>query len=418
MKRIIPLILGLCSTATVHAEVWRVTSDGSGDFTEISAAVATAAAGDTIEVSSGSYFFGVTLVGKGLNLVAAAGERVLVRSLAIDHVPAGQGVLVRGFDVGPHAFGDSGRPGLTVTDCDGLVWLEDCAFAGADAVAGIVSTTPGGTGAEFVRSGQIVASRCAFTAGAGARDNPPYVFDPSDGGHGISGIDSTLHLFGCTASGGDGASRFRAPGYGTVGGDGVRVQGGTVFLDGCSAVGGRGGNGSEVIPTAGQYAGGDGLRLTAGASGRSRDGGYAGGPAGTNGGLPGGPDGVAINSGGGTIVTLAHGHRSLAATLPTPEETTVDFAYEGATGDLLLCYVSLDAAPLAVNLGTWTPQFPFGPFLLGPVTSPGGDLAVSFAVPDLGLQPDEAVPLYLQAIVAFSGSLTACGPTSMLVTDG
>ena len=74
MRRSAPIIAALLSPGSALAATYTVATDGSGDFSTLSAAIAAAKSGDRVEVAAGTYTETISFAGKDLELVGVAGS--------------------------------------------------------------------------------------------------------------------------------------------------------------------------------------------------------------------------------------------------------------------------------------------------------------------------------------------------------
>lgn len=184
------------------ASVIVVDDSGGADFTQVSAAVAAAADGDTILVKAGTYDTPYTIQSKSLTIVAELGATVAVQSIFTGPVLSivrllrpHQRVVIRGLD-GP----------LALVENAGSVRVEDgrlrgvtgqCIFPGAG--------LPGGAGAMVSNCASVAFARCELTGGDGAQLFIPGVFDCcTAGGPGLSAAGSSIALYQTTLAGGPG----------------------------------------------------------------------------------------------------------------------------------------------------------------------------------------------------------------------
>lgn len=110
----LPLILMVTCALASAQQVIRVSRDGTGNFTEVSAAVAAAAPGDTLIVETGFYDFGV--IEKGLRIVGMPGAQLDVAM--VTSIPSNQVFTLSG-------FAQVRGLGLRIYDNQGMVHLQD-----------------------------------------------------------------------------------------------------------------------------------------------------------------------------------------------------------------------------------------------------------------------------------------------------
>lgn len=262
------VLLGLLQTTWV---VDAAAGPGS-NFTDLPAAIAAAAPGDTILVLPGTYS-AFALAGKGVAIRGAGRGITIVNgpSNTVGATPAGFTDLLSGMTLHGGLNAQVGAV-LTLTDCEiigtsgvnggylGLyahacqVFALRCSFRGGDAIgppSPFTATMSGGHGA-YVSSTRFAASECTFVGG----DVPNPGGGPSYAGGG-AWLDSstTARLNACSLTGGS------TSGWG-IAGDGAYVRTDTrVDVDGGPAnVIARG---SGLIP--GGPLGGNAIRVEAGA---------------------------------------------------------------------------------------------------------------------------------------------------------
>src|SRR5262245_32742535 len=171
----LPVALTLLAAPLLHAGVIVVDSEGGGDFTTVSAAVAAAADGDTILVHAGTYVEAgaVVIDGKPLTIVANWFDPTFGPSVKI-------------------------RPGLVVRNLspNEFVILENLDVVGATGTASAAATA----GLTLLNNNSHVrVQACYFTGGNGGSNAFP---------HGAPGVDVqnsySTALTGCRLSGGEG----------------------------------------------------------------------------------------------------------------------------------------------------------------------------------------------------------------------
>lgn len=148
------LLLLLLPTSLSHAATWTVSSSGNGDFSRIQDAVNHAAAGDRIEVETGTYEEAISPMGKNLEFIAT-GEAVLRPPTSPDApvflMSSGESeaTVIDGF-----RFEASSGLGIWLTNSS--VTLRNLEFVGFGDTYG---------GAVRVENGSIEVESCEFTAG-------------------------------------------------------------------------------------------------------------------------------------------------------------------------------------------------------------------------------------------------------------
>ncbi|TAJ15811.1 MAG: hypothetical protein EPO68_12215 [Planctomycetota bacterium] len=392
-------IAALAAAAVAHASnqvfvVGPVAGPGI-DFTNVQSAINAAANGDIVLLRSGTYAATgasqITISGKGLTLVADAGQTVNFSSpMVISNVGAGQMACVRRISV---SSSDEG-PALSVFNNAGSVWIENGTFAATSTFFPFLPTGPG-----------IQASNCADLKICRAILNGATIPTGAGGGYeGIAASGSNVCLYDtqCTGgNGGNGANVF-------VGGDGARINGGFCFASGCTFKGGKGGNGAAAgssgpfSPCTNGSAGGNGLHLV----GTSPSAATlactftpgVGGNAGTGGACVAGPSGVNVKVDAGSHSPLGGAAHSLDCSATCREGQFFLLTFKGVPGELAFIDYS------GTQGFTYFPDFKgvlalgFPLFTLFQGTIPGGGTLTktSATINDLGLGV-EGVTLYLQA---------------------
>jgi hypothetical protein len=270
----IPRLLALLTLAAPAAAAV-LTVGPTGQFAEISDAIAAAQPDDVILVAPGTYQR--FEVAKPLTILGDGTGDVIVTSLGlsgvvISGIAAGAEVVVSGLDVRANPIFDPSAASVFARDCAGTVtlhdltidyefnlvgvhvercdrvlllasaipkggppaavraidselWLVDCTIAGKKGVSGFAE--PGPDGVRLVGS-TLRVWRSAIQGGDAATGKPSFFVAP-DGGDGIDAIGSTLALYGGpgtgggSIAGGDGElGAFLTPNG--VGGHGVRLS--------------------------------------------------------------------------------------------------------------------------------------------------------------------------------------------------
>lgn len=237
----LPLALRLGSAPQVLV----VDDDGGPgvDFADIQLAVNAAADGATILVHGGHYD-GFTVLGKGLQVVAAEGANVAIEGggISVRQVPGGSHVLLRRL-----MALSSDEEGLAVLHCQGEVVVEECAFHGSAGQGGWSDPHhhPDGHPAVRVESATAVLLRCLARGGDGA----DYVLSLVDRGDGAPGLlvragSAVVHAGIYTGGAGGDVDDDDSAWPGGQGGDAIRlVDGAAVHAAGAELRGGDGGLG-------------------------------------------------------------------------------------------------------------------------------------------------------------------------------
>jgi hypothetical protein len=391
--------LALC-VAPVSADVIVVnhTAGPGVDYTQVSAAVAAAADGDTILVRPGYYSQPVVIVDKSLHIHGDGTLPVYVKDVSVLDLSAGKTVVLQGLTEVAVGLHNVATPGLLVSNCQGMVRVSGCSFLGSEPGSAFCCGAFGAApGVSIVASASVALVDCYAEGGPG--DHVFLAPDWIDGAAGIRVHDSTVSLAHVQAVGGEGGQVVLSGAYGGQGGAGVHLGGGQCELYGSTVRGGDGG--ATTSPAAIGGVGGDGLRsVTGGALVHTLDPDFTGGAAGA--GFPPGPAGLPQNVTSGVLDAHAGVARHLGASSPVREGGSATYAFEGLPGESVLLLVS------ATTSSFWSQKF-HGTLLVGSAfalvpfgeTDGSGVLSVSFTLPELG-PGVEAVTLFLQPF--FSGT--------------
>jgi len=210
--RITPLISVACVLTllapAVLAEVLSVSSDGTGDFVSLEAAVLAAQDGDVLLLHGDFATETPSFVGKSLVFVGEAGERPLVGGLSINNIPQGGAVVVRGLSIGPKPEREPFTGSLAIWNSVGSVLVEDCVIEGLDGDPTTSSSTWGEPAVVVASSTGVVITRCTMVGGDAATFEGSTLLVPV--GKPGSGLDfdfSGVNVFASTVIGGAGAMR-------------------------------------------------------------------------------------------------------------------------------------------------------------------------------------------------------------------
>lgn len=406
------------------ADVLVVDAAGGGEFTSLVTAVAAAGDGDLLLVRAGDYREFATALqvsGKSLAIVADGSGPVLAPAIQAIAGP-GQRVVLRGLTLEP-GLHDPITIGLVAAGED--VFVEQCTILGRDGHPAFANAF-GGTGL-VASGGRLVLVDCLIEGGRGASTAPFTFVSAQPGGLAVDVAGPTeLAFHGCTLTGGDGGDQMPDPfgtGPGGSGGDGLSSNSpGLLLVSGGAVTGGDGGDGDQVPGsfTSSTYAAGNGVHLSGTATLTLRDTPLAPGQPGVDGlGQPGFAGAALVAGPGNGLVQHPAGHRALAFGSPASEGGLLQLGYSGEAGDLVGLFLSGGlASPLAVKQGVFHLGSPWaGPFLLGPIAAPGV-ASFSFAMPNLGLSPDDAVLALAQGVVKpLAGPAVLSAPSLLVVVD-
>jgi hypothetical protein len=211
----------LTAAVLVGQTTWVVDVQGSGHFTDLPAAIAAAAPGDTLLVLPGRYT--PASVNKGIAIVGGVGCELRAQPFFVRDLPLGQLFTITGFNDAP----GSPATDFVIERCAGRVHLQKLdsttVFPQFGYLAGSLRIVDcqavsvhecgfyGGPGAELIRSS------AAFT------NSRMVGQDWSSGAEsGLDAVDSRIEFANCSFQGGDG---LRALGQYQPGAEGVRLSG-------------------------------------------------------------------------------------------------------------------------------------------------------------------------------------------------
>lgn len=399
----------LASAQTVHV----VDDDGPADFADLDAAVDAAAPGDMVLVRDGTYT-SFSLTGKGIVIAADQGANVALRFTSfVSDVPAGQELVLSGL-----TSGTGTEPSvLTLTGCEGEVWIQDCDFTGV--------------ALHFLDEPCVRVTDChaVVVTGSSFRGFDSTLIQ-SDGGAGLRIEDSNVHVYDSTITGGRGntvASLIGPILPALPGGSGVDHLGGFLRVEGSTIQGGEGGRGQ--VPQAPFIAecsdggpGGAALALGAGAHAELRTatlvpgaGGEAVDPCND------GAAGVASDvDPAATLVVEPWIARNLGTGGPLREGEAGTVAAAGEPSELVWIGVSAgtSVAPTVPQLGVLLFELPYYYVFLG-ATDGAGELVVPYVVNAFQNPAREFVGIRAQGLFwePLSGALTLGGARVLLHLD-
>lgn len=361
------LLVALAAPARSQGQVLEVGS--AGPYFTLQSAVDAAADGDTILANDGSY--GLSLVGRSLTVVAAQGEFAFVSGAEIRDLQPGDVVVLRGLKL----------HGLTIANCHGTVWVEDCVIDQSIPALRVESST----GVVFVRD--TITGPFGWT-----ESTTMLVHESGDAAH---LTDSVVEMLDCTVAGGAGQSFaiLQAGGAASMpGDDAIELHGGQLRLCGGSVTGGAGGNGGFGFSVCvSGSAGGHGLRLLDGnPQVVVRDSSIAGGAGGTispgcQGSAQPGAPGSPLDVESGLVSTVPGTARHLELSGPVTEHTVLHVVAGGVPGDAVLLLVGLlpGVVPKPPTVGTLLVPDPILIVSLGVLGNPA-TLDLPIVLPDLG----------------------------------
>jgi hypothetical protein len=343
----------------------------------LQAAVDAASDGDILLLQPGDYILGQTadgviIDGKGITLIGD-GTAPQIRRIQVLNLPAGKTVLLRQLEIRTFSssFGGVNPPSLSIRDCAGSVWVEDCVIWGI-APTGYI---PGADAIRVTDSDAVVVMRSMILGGMGVAACSTFcIWAAEPGGAGVHVIGSQASFHGCSLQGGRGGNGdiFGDP-TAANGGPGLRVDDEAhVTVSDCTLTGGHGGNGTAAPQ------GGHGLWVIDGASRvwtleTTAEGGSP--PLGGN---------TDIVAPPGTLVAFAQAARAMALTSPHREGEAGTLTITGAAGDFAGYFWGFagDWMPLFDNLGVFSLASPFqGVFLLG--VPPSDPWVLPITAPDM-----------------------------------
>lgn len=387
---------------------------------EIQPAIDAAADGDTILIRTGNYVSSsFSIAGKSL-VLAGDGPHppFLDGSIEIRDLAGSQSVTLRRLQQFVLITQD---PGLSIRDCAGSVFVEECSLAGP-AGSGLLGA--GLYPAVIVEnSHNVVFSRSDLFA----KDNLSgfgIVFPAiGDGPHGLQSLDSNVALFQCYVRG---AAVFAA---GKRGGHGAVIAGGSLFASGCSFVGSDGAAANATHPLPG--AGGDGIRvtdrietvpptITSPALARFVDCLFVSGKGGAGlAGQPSAPDGALEHvEHGATALHLSGPSRLFSSMSPIRAGDATTLTFVAPAGEFAFVAASLAAAPQYANplQAVLVPSLPFSVLVPIGLMSGTGQLAVMVDLPPLPMGAD-SLSIVHQAVFASGATLRLGSPSTLLLLD-
>lgn len=246
-KSRLPALIALLATPALSADtVYVIDSSGAGDFLEIADALPSVGQDDVLLVRPGNYSADVLLADHAITIIAdGTGPVVFDAELRVQSLGAARNVTVHGLEL---------MRGFSVEDCTGPVRFELCR---TPATSELAPPPPGLNYLDYKTCGigeslQTVTSSpavtfvdCEFVGRSGASVSFGSGYDGAPGQHGLLVTDSTVLLYDCALTGGDGSDgngQVHSSAIAGAGGDGLRLRGNSLArLTRGSRVGGSGG---------------------------------------------------------------------------------------------------------------------------------------------------------------------------------
>lgn len=412
IRLLVVSLVWTCSAAA--ADLWVVDSDGGADFPNVDLAVAAASSGDVILVRPGAafaYFVTPLPADKSLTLVADTDESTPVRltELTIDGLLEDLTLVVRGFSIGftPGGAPISGSAPVCVQDAQGNVFIEDCALDGLDGSDLCDDATPG---VVLSQSASVTLTRCTITGGDGI-DGLTALFCGGSPGEPAAVVSGTsVAFYDCSLEGGAGGNEDQQLGGPRPAGHGLEIGGGAVVTLAGTSVAGGDSPVPPLFPGAGEA--GDGLVIEAPATVRSIASTFEPGL---------GLDAVAIDDRAGVLESSGGVARSLAVPSPLGAGEPGVLALDGVAGDDVVLFLSVEAGmlPLPLPKGALTLGPPLvGPFVVGTISSPAGELDLPFVAPPLPPAGGDALLVLIQAVFQDAAGAARLGsPSSLAIVD-
>jgi hypothetical protein len=246
MRALLALVLLLAYAVPLRAAVWIVDAAGGGNFTDLPAAVAAAAPGDTLLMRAGRYRGATITRGLAVIAISPAPQVELESALRIENLAAAERVLVRQI-----AF-RSCVVGISIARCAGAVEIEDVryhVFCAGSGIFGSGVAVPGTTPVlSAVDCAEVILRRCSF---GGSRTSVGLDIPAAQLIRSAVWIYDTRFL---------GAFGIRC--LGQRGGLALRATQCSVLLSGCEITGGSGSEGETCFSSCARGYGGDGCDAT------------------------------------------------------------------------------------------------------------------------------------------------------------
>ena len=419
MTRRLVVLAGLLSlTSLARAGVIVVDPGGGPGGNLLHFKLSSAADGDILLIRAGDYSMTgdplYKLEGKSLTLIGDnGGVQVEIPGLLVRGTAADQPVVLRGLHF-TRGTGD-GYTGIIASlaayDCNGVVWIEDCAIDGRDAtLIGGFSLNNAGHGLDIHGSARVVLARCTITGGRGL-DLAVTGTSSTQGFSGILAVNSFFAACDTESTGGDGGSGLPQGLLGPLawGGPGVELGHADMVASGCHFVGGDDLDGSTALTMPGSGISSFGpcnafLRGTTVEAGAEQ---------------PGELPVAASTLPPEHVITFPAAPRSLAVASPLREGQPAVLEIDGVDGDdvWLLASLGSDFTAIFGKQGVLSLEVP--PFFIALAThifNPSGHLSIPFVVPTLPASLD-GIDVYLQTMSFGIGGPTLGAPTCLVWID-
>jgi hypothetical protein len=419
----VSFLLSCALSTPARADVTVVDPGGGNGKQVLQSAINAAFDGDILILLPGGYDFpagALEIDGKGLTILAERDTTPpLLDAVRIRNVPAGSTVMLRGLEIREAAPGAAVAARLVIENCQGTVWIEDCAVAGNPGDADQLTSVfwPGRTAVAMTDADSVTLLRCTLTGGDGHGyevSGDGGALWASSGGNAVTALRSKLTLHDSQLQGGhggDGPAFFLWPGGG---GRGLDAESCDLIVSGGALIGGDEGDENDIgiLGTSGH-----GLyTILAVTDPWLRDTTLQ--PGATSGlGYP----GVPVWPPSAVTVDLPAAARSLRVDSPVRAGEGFIVEAKGLQGDLVSLYVSLqtDRLPLLHGQGvllTSTSNI-LGPIALHTIRNPDGNMPLDFVAPHVPPAMGEGTTIYLQGLFASVDGLTLGGATSLVWID-
>lgn len=371
--RTCPIVIGALSwfafAAWAQAAVLVVDkAGGPGVFTSPQLAFNAAVSGDIVLIHAGTYgmnpgfpFGSPPISAKSLTVVAdPPGAAVKIGATQVSGLAANQVVIFRGidFDGNDSGFLATDTDALTINACAGTVWIEDATIRGGQGGSASHLSIPARSGI-VAGTAHVTLVRCVVDGGL---PFPGDGINPSGtGGCGIQATNSVIAAFDSTFRG---ESPAAVPIIGLESGVGALLTKTSLMLSGCTV-----GGGVTGCATCGAAIKADAASAVTWISSSFS----SGGP------------GPAIAAPAGIVSQWPGMARSFELASPVIEFHPVAVTMHGVAGDAVIAFWSPLGAYVPLAVPGWLVIAPpvFGPFALGTITAPGGELSYSVNAPAL-----------------------------------